>query len=75
MISPGVRTNMKESIAKNVVTSNRISEIKLELGRRRALYEKIIKYDESISEKERDFYRGKASALEDLMCLLIKYGE
>lgn len=63
---------MKENIAKNVATSNRISEIKLELGRRRALYEKIVKYDESISEKERDFYRGKASALEDLMYLLIK---
>lgn len=73
MISPGVKTNMKENIAKNVATSNRISEIKLELGRRRALYEKIVKYDESISEKERDFYRGKASALEDLMYLLIKY--
>lgn len=52
---------------------NKTNEIKLELGRRRALYEKIIKYDESISEKERDFYRGKASALEDLMYLLIKY--
>lgn len=64
---------MKESIAKNVATSNRISEIKLELGRRKALYEKIIKTDESISEKERDFYRGKASGLEDLMYLLIKY--
>lgn len=53
--------------------SDKISEIKLELGRRRALYEKIIKYDDGVSEKERDFYRGKASALEDLMYLLIKY--
>lgn len=53
--------------------SDKTNEIKLELGRRRALYEKIIKTDESISDKERDFYRGKASALEDLMYLLIKY--
>ncbi len=52
--------------------SDKINEIKLELGRRRALYEKIIKTDESISEKERDFYRGKISGLEDLMYLLIK---
>jgi len=68
-ISPGARTNMKVNM------SDKTNEIKLELGRRRALYEKIIKYDESISEKERDFYRGKASALEDLMYLLIKYDE
>ena len=55
--------------------SDKTNEIKLELGRRRTLYEKIIKYDESISEKERDFYRGKISGLEDMMYLLIKYGE
>lgn len=69
MISPGVRTNMKANM------SDKTNEIKLELGRRKALYEKIIKTDESISEKERDFYRGKISSLEDLMYLLIKYDE
>jgi hypothetical protein len=66
MISLGVEINMRVNM------NDKISEIKLELGRRRALYEKIVKYDESISEKERDFYRGKASGLEDMMYLLIK---
>lgn len=57
------------------IAENKINEMEMELGRRQALYDKIIKYDESISDSERDFYRGKASALEDMMCLLIKYGE
>ena len=57
------------------IAENKINEMEMELGRRRALYEKIINYDESISDKERDFYRGKAACLTDMMYLLIKYSK
>jgi len=57
------------------IAENKINEMEMELGRRQALYDKIIKYDESISDSERDFYWGKAACLSDMMYLLIKYSK
>ena len=56
------------------IAENKINEMEMELGRRQALYDKIIK-DEGISDSERDFYRGKAACLTDMMYLLIKYSK